>query len=74
MNWVNAKTKKPMHGDIVIVAMWRPEEDDYTHFIAVWDIHQKIWLEHGLGEDLEKNCGYDILWWADIEEPEYPDI
>ena len=73
MDWVNAEKEKPTHGDIVIVAMWRPEEYDYMHFIAIWDIHKKIWLEHGGGENLEKTCGYDILWWSDIDEPECPD-
>ena len=73
MKWILAADKKPTHNDQVIAAMWRPELDDYCHWIAKWE--NGAWREWGdddFYDDMEKNCGYEIIYWCQIKEPSKP--
>ena len=71
MKWHRTKHRKPIHGDLVIAAMWRPEHDDYTYWIVTYD-KRGGWLENGDGEDMERITRYEILYWAEIEEAPFP--
>jgi len=71
MKWIDAEKEKPLHGDIVIIALWRPEHRDYMHFISTYDFIRKVWLDHG-DQEFYFEDEYKILWWADIPEPKNP--
>lgn len=68
-NWKNANEIKPLHSDLVLAAMWRPDTEDYGYWIATYECGK--WIEWGdpIELDLEKNCGYKIVYWCDIVEP-----
>lgn len=37
MKWISAKKEKPLHDDLVLAAMWRPDQGDYTYRVAAWN-------------------------------------